>query len=81
MHELAITKQVIQDIMDVVKEKKIEKVKRVVVEVGKLTTYKVEPIKYYFNQLRKEHPQLKKTIFEGRNVAGEETILKEIEVK
>jgi len=81
MHELAITKQVITDIMNLVKEKKILKVKRVVVEVGKKTSYKVEPIKYYFNSLRKDYPELKKTIFEGRNVEGNETILKEIEVK
>jgi hydrogenase nickel incorporation protein HypA/HybF len=56
MHELAITKTLIDMIL-----RESKRPKKVIVELGMLTSYKKEPIEFYFDILKKEYPALKST--------------------
>ncbi|MBN2422589.1 hydrogenase maturation nickel metallochaperone HypA [Candidatus Woesearchaeota archaeon] len=58
MHELSITKDLIELIKSECNKNKITNPKNIVLELGSLTTYKKEPILYYYNILKKEQPLL-----------------------
>lgn len=53
MHELAVTK----DLVNLILQNSTHP-KKVVVELGAMTTYKSEPIRYYFDIIRQEYPSL-----------------------
>jgi len=80
MHELAITKQLVEDIKKLVAERNLKQVQRVVVEIGDKTSYKLDPMKYYFDQLKIQENALRETKFAGSEVNGRSVLLKEIEV-
>ena len=54
MHELSITQELIRKIL---KESKYPK--KVVIELGDLTSYKKEPLLFYFDALKKDEERLK----------------------
>ncbi len=58
MHELGVSKQIIKDALAACLENNIT-AEEVVVEIGELTTFKEEPLQYYFKLLRAEHDELK----------------------
>ena len=58
MHELAVTKTLLNMTISECKEKGIKLPKRVFTSLGKLTAYKKEPIMLYFDLLKKEMPML-----------------------
>ncbi len=61
MHELAITKKIMQMIEDEVKKKKTGNPKVVTIEVGYLTTFKSFVIKQLFDVLKKDSKFFKET--------------------
>lgn len=81
MHELAITKQLVADILAQLPSSSQKIVRTVSVEVGELTSYKSAPIKYYFDLLKREHDALKEAQLYVCMVAGENIILKALEVE
>jgi len=66
MHELAITKQLIDSIC-----KESNKPKKVFAELGSLTSFKKEPILFYFDQLKAEFPKLEKTTLQIKEISAE----------
>ncbi|MGM5482509.1 MAG: hydrogenase maturation nickel metallochaperone HypA [Nanobdellota archaeon] len=50
MHELDVTKELVKQIKQLMNENSINKGK-VFLEMGNLTTYSAEPIKFYYSQL------------------------------
>ena len=79
MHELAITKQLVEDLLKLVKDMDLPKVKKVVVDIGDKTSYKAEPMNYYFDELKTHYEAIKETIFQGQEIIGKNVMLKEIE--
>ncbi|MBN1157102.1 hydrogenase maturation nickel metallochaperone HypA [Candidatus Woesearchaeota archaeon] len=61
MHELSITKKLIEMIEKEAKQNKIKTITSVTVELGSLTSYKKEPLSFYFDALKKESALIKKT--------------------
>ncbi len=59
MHEYSITTSLIQIIEKIVKEKKIKKVEKVNLEINPLASIEPDSIKFYFEFLTKENPELK----------------------
>jgi hydrogenase nickel incorporation protein HypA/HybF len=71
MHELAITKELIRMVKEEAKRNGLKKVKSVAVELGKLTSYKKDPVEFYFGQLKKEDDLLAEAEIEIDEVDGE----------
>lgn len=65
MHELNVTREIVDLILE-----KSKKPKNVKVELGTLTTFKPNPIKHYFDLLKKDHPELKDTTIDIDEVPG-----------
>lgn len=61
MHELAITKSLIESIRQESQKHGIKNPKKVFLELGKLSGFVKEPILMYFEHLKKDIPMLKKT--------------------
>lgn len=70
MHELSVTKQIIEMIKEECNKNKIVSPKNITIELGLLTTYKSEPIQYYFGTLKEEHPLLKDAVLNIIEVPG-----------
>ncbi len=81
MHEKAITEKLIEDILLNVKDSTFTAIKRVVVDVGTLTSYESTPIRHYFNLLKVDHELLKDAEIRVSMVDGEEIMLRELEVE
>jgi len=58
MHELAVTKQLIDLVIKECRKNNLEKPKQIITELGELTTYKKDPIIFYYSILKKEMPIL-----------------------
>jgi hydrogenase nickel incorporation protein HypA/HybF len=71
MHELSITKQLIQNILHECKINNIKKPKKIQIELGILTTYKKDPILFYYNQLKKEISLLNNSNLDVLKINGE----------
>ncbi|MBT4823884.1 hydrogenase maturation nickel metallochaperone HypA [Candidatus Woesearchaeota archaeon] len=69
MHEYGVTQSLVSQIL-VESEKNNVKPKIITVELGNLTTYKAESIKFYFDMLKKEHDLLKSAKLELNEVKG-----------
>ena len=65
MHELLVTQSIVTEIL-----KKTKKPKRIVVDIGTLTTYKKEPILMYFEVLKEDVPEIKNAVLEVNEVRG-----------
>lgn len=61
MHELAITKSLIESIRQESRKHGISSPKKVFLELGKLSGYVKEPIQMYFEHLKKDVPMLQDT--------------------
>jgi hydrogenase nickel incorporation protein HypA/HybF len=59
MHELAITKNIVDMVLNECRKRKVKNVEKVVIELGDLTSFKKEPIKFYFDILKKKNPLIK----------------------
>ncbi|MBD3202788.1 hypothetical protein GF327_00705 [Candidatus Woesearchaeota archaeon] len=70
MHELSITKKIIEMIEKECSKNNIKKPDKIHAEIGELTTYKKEPIKYYFDILKKENHLLKKADIDMKIING-----------
>ncbi|MBR9676024.1 hydrogenase maturation nickel metallochaperone HypA [Candidatus Woesearchaeota archaeon] len=53
MHEHSITNEVVHQIVHACEDNKIASPKRIVVRVGELTSYKKDPILFYFEAVKK----------------------------
>jgi len=83
MHELAITKTIITDILNECNNRKIQNPSEIVVEVGKLTSYVGESIQFYYNILIPDTPKLancRLQISEVNGVIHCKTCQKDIEI-
>jgi Zn finger protein HypA/HybF involved in hydrogenase expression len=58
MHELAITQTLCQQIQEAAQQNGITPTKATI-HVGEITTYKKEPLLYYFDILKSDYPLLK----------------------
>lgn len=54
MHELAITKEMIELVKKECQERGIKSLKSIIIELGSLTTYKKDCILYYYDLLREQ---------------------------
>jgi hydrogenase nickel insertion protein HypA len=70
MHELGITENIITQIYDECKARKIKLLKKAYVELGNLTTYKKSSMVFYFNELKKNYKGLEKAKLVIRTVPG-----------
>lgn len=61
MHELSITKTILQSIVEECETNNIVNPKTVVLELGKLTSYNAESILMYYDLLKKDYPLIKDT--------------------
>lgn len=64
MHELAVTKNIIKIIKEESKKRKLRKATKAALSVGTLTTYRKEPILFFFDNLKKDEPLLQDTELE-----------------
>lgn len=58
MHEHAITNAVVHQIIHACEDSKMSNPKRIVVELGELTTYKKESVLFYFESIKQKIPLL-----------------------
>lgn len=65
MHELSVTRELVRQVLSVA-PRPVE----VHVELGLLTSYKPEPLKYYFDVLKRDNEQLADADLVIREVAG-----------
>ena len=61
MHELQITKEIIEQVISECRKRDLKYPKKVFVDVGSLSTFKKEPILYYYKILKKDYPYIAKT--------------------
>jgi hydrogenase nickel incorporation protein HypA/HybF len=73
MHELSITKLIIQQTIDACKEHNITKVRSLRIELGQLATYEKEPIEFYFDAMKKDYGELKNAVLCIDQVTGQLT--------
>ena len=69
MHELDISRHFIEILLSECEEKNITSPKSVKVLLGQLTTYKADPIIFYFDQFKKD-TILKGTVLDIKEVPG-----------
>lgn len=80
MHELAITQEIVSIVLNACKQNEYSLVKQVVVELGDQTTYKAEPLLYYFDILKQETDELKSAQMIVHEVIGLDCVVKELVV-
>ena len=61
MHELGITKTIIDLLQDECSKRDITCLKSVTIELGQLSTYTADSIKFYFETIKKDYPNIKNT--------------------
>ena len=64
MHELAVTQSLIQSVLTECKKNNIKDIKKIIVELGSLTSYVDESIQFYFNLLKKDIQIIKNSSLE-----------------
>ena len=62
MHELSVTQHIVEIIIDTCQNNSIASVKKIFIEIGLLTTYEAEAIKYYFNLIKKNYTEIRDAI-------------------
>ena len=78
MHELMITQKIVEMIEEECQKHSIS-AKRALLEVGQDTTFKAEPILYYYKILVSGKELLSNCSLQIQTVAGDDVRLKEIE--
>lgn len=69
MHELAITKRITDMVLRECEQKKISP-KKIEIELGKLTTYKMDSVAFYYDIIKKETELLKNTKLHIKEIDG-----------
>lgn len=77
MHELSITQEIARQIIAASKANEIRP-DHVYLDVGVASTYKEEPISYYFEIIRKDHPELTGTTLHIAEVEGMDCVIRSI---
>jgi hydrogenase nickel incorporation protein HypA/HybF len=70
MHELSATNHLIELISNECQINKIKSPKKIIVELGMLTTYKKDPILFYFDLIKKDIKLLKNSKLVIKEVKG-----------
>lgn len=70
MHEHSITNEIVHQIVHACEDNSITSPKRIVVELGTLTTFKKEPLLHYFKAHKKEIALLKDAELEVLEIRG-----------
>ena len=70
MHEHGITKNIVMMIVKECQKNNIKNLKKVILEIGKLTTYKKDSIIMYFDIFKDDFPVLEETKLEIVEVPG-----------
>ncbi len=69
MHEYAVTRSLINTIIDECEKQKGATPRKVLVELGELTSYQKESVLFFFEALKKETPLLSQTDLEIKKVS------------
>lgn len=77
MHELAVTKGIVEDVLKASHENNIIP-KEIYIEIGSLTTYEKEPIEYYFSLLKKDHEEFSEAKLNIKIVEGNDVVIKKL---
>jgi len=80
MHEFVVTKELVDAALEACRTNEAKRLRRVIVQVGTYTSFREEPIQYYFNLMKKDIAELANAELVVNMVAGADAILKEIEV-
>ena len=59
MHELSVTRALIGQVLALCRERGLGRPGKIVAELGALTSYKKDPILFYYDLLKEEHPELR----------------------
>jgi Zn finger protein HypA/HybF involved in hydrogenase expression len=78
MHELAATKEIVRIVEEECRTRLVTP-RKVVVEVGEGTTYKKEPLIYYYDILKEESKVLKKSTLVVHEIDGAELKIREMQ--
>lgn len=86
MHELAVTRELVGLILRECKKIEMKNPRQIVLELGELTTYTEESLRFYFDMLKMDEPTLRKTKLVIKKIpiccscrkCGKESILREI---
>ncbi len=70
MHEHTITNAVVHQILHACEDSGMSNPKKIVVELGELTSYKKESVLFYFDSIRKNHSILDKAQLDIIEVSG-----------
>ena len=70
MHEHGITNEVIHQILHYCEDNDIRNPKRINVELGMLTTYKKDPVLFYFEGAKEKYPILKNAVLNIKEIKG-----------
>ncbi|PLW79307.1 hypothetical protein C0585_08510 [Candidatus Woesearchaeota archaeon] len=70
MHEHGITNEVVHQIIHACEDEGIEKPKKIIVELGELTSYKADPVLFYFESFKKTYPLLENSELEIKEIKG-----------
>ena len=84
MHEHGITNEVVHQILHYCEDYNIKNPKEVNVELGMLTTYKKDPVLFYFESAKENYPILKNAVLNIKEIQGKikcETCKKENDVE
>ena len=68
VHELGVTKELVTMVLAECERNKVSGLSKVVLELGALTTYTSESVRFYFDMLKQDHPVLKNAELEVREV-------------
>lgn len=70
MHEYGITNEVVHQVLHACEDRGIKKAKKIIVEIGELTTYKKDSVLFYFESFKKNNPLLSKAKLEIKMIKG-----------
>ena len=70
MHEYGITNEVVHRILHECEDKDIKQPKKILVELGELTSYKKESVLFYFENFKKENEILRNATLEIKMIKG-----------
>ena len=81
MHEYAIVKELVKNLTEISKQKNIEKISEIYLELGEFSGYTKESIEYYFNSLKESNQLLFKSRLIFSKSTGHDLLIKKITEK
>lgn len=70
MHEHGITNAVVHQILHACEDNHIKNPKRITIQLGALTSYKKESLKFYFEKAKQDFPILKNAVLDIFDIPG-----------